>query len=239
MPDHVHLILHKMQRDDYHLGDYIGNLKKNVSEIYNVTNSTQLLPTEIFEPGYTDKILFRWMNLKTWIEYVRNNPHRRAMVMQCPYFFQRVRDLEVDGKKYEAYGNLFLFRNPDKFAVRVRRRFTENETISHQRLALGKVNKGTILISPFVSKAEQRIRDNALAQGAKIILLKHEEFGERYKPAKREFELCSAGRMLIINLGLPKGTPLSYEISTRMNELAASIVNMGIKPGRKAKCFVE
>ena len=45
------------------------------------------------------------------------------MRMQYPKFFQRIRKLEIGEKEYEGYGNLFLFRNPDKIAVKISSKF--------------------------------------------------------------------------------------------------------------------
>lgn len=67
------------------------------------------------------------------------------------------------------------------------------------------------------------MRKAAETLDAKIILITHEAFPERYKPAEHDFDLCSNGRLLIISLEEPKGTPLSREICRRMNALALEI----------------
>ncbi len=90
---------------------------------------------------------------------------------------------------------------------------------SHRKKSLKKTNhwlsdaaKGTVLVSPFISKSEKAIRVEAEDIGANIILITHEAFGERFKPAAHDFNLCSQGRLLIISLGMPLNTPISRTI---------------------------
>ncbi|MDE6010774.1 MAG: hypothetical protein K2F87_04960, partial [Muribaculaceae bacterium] len=158
--------------------------------------------------------------------YIRENPHRLAMRQQFPHFFQRVRKLKIGDNEYEAFGNLFLFRNPDKEAVKISRKYSEEQKIQKRNQWLSAVTKGTILASPFVSPAEKVIRTEAEKLGAKMILITHEAFPERFKPATHDFSLCSEGRLLIISLGLPIGTKLTRPICERMNALANTIAHL-------------
>ncbi|MDE6795015.1 MAG: hypothetical protein K2J63_06880, partial [Muribaculaceae bacterium] len=80
------------------------------------------------------------------------------MRQQFPHFFQRVRKLRIGEKDYEAYGNLFLIRNPDKAAVKISRKFTLEEKQQKQSRWLSDAAKGTVLVSPFISQEEKRIR---------------------------------------------------------------------------------
>lgn len=86
-------------------------------------------------------------------------------------------------------------------------------------------SKGTVLVSPFISQAEKAIRAEAESLGAKIILITHEAFPERFKPSAHDFDLCSKGRLLIISLGLTAGTGLSRALCMQMNDLAEAIAN--------------
>lgn len=223
MPDHIHLILYKTVMNHIHLEDYIDFLKSLICLDYNNRLKGSLTPEQIFTEKYTDKALYDRVVLDNWFVYLKQNPHRRAMIMQRPDFFQRVRKLIIGEETFEAFGNLFLFRNPDKIQVRVRRRFSSEEIELHRLDVLNASHTGSVLVSPFISPHEKKIREEAERVGARIILIQHEEFGERYKPSRHDFELCASGRLLILSLGLPKGTPLSYFISTRMNELAETI----------------
>ena len=210
MPDHVHILLRVKDWSERHLDFYIENLKGSIGR-------------SIFEPGYCDKPLLRSRSLDSLFTYIRENPHRLAMRLQFPHFFTRTRMLKIGGGEYEAYGNLFLFRNPDKILVQISRRATPDEIAEIKEQVLMAVEKGTILVSPFISPAEKEVRVAAEEAGGKVILVVHEAFMERYRPAAHDFGLCCDGRLLIVSLGMPGSTVLERDTCLRMNALAREI----------------
>ncbi len=226
MPDHIHILLRVREWSERHLDYYIGRLIYNIGIKYSKFTVKEICGEEIFQPGYCDKPLLIKRSLDGLFRYIRENPHRLAMRQQFPHFFQRVRKLRIGEKDYEAYGNLFLIRNPDKAAVKISRKFTLEEKLQKQSRWLSDAAKGTVLVSPFISQEEKAIRTQAELTSGKLILIIHETFGERYKPAKHDFDLCSEGRVLIISLGLPPQTPLSREICNQMNNLSQLIANL-------------
>lgn len=145
------------------------------------------------------------------------------MRMQYPKFFQRIRKLEIGEKEYDGYGNLFLFRNPDKIAVKISSKFSEDLKREKIKIFCDSVSLGSILVSPFIHPDEKGIRAVAEESGGKIILIQYEELGEMFKPARHDFHQCSEGNLLIISMGYPKETPLTKEICKEMNELASKI----------------
>ena len=220
MPDHIHLLFQIQYRSDKHLDFYIDSLKKKIADRYSDLKNSTIREDEIFEPGYCDKPLYDNRSLDNLYRYIRENPHRLAMRRQFPQFFQRIRKLRIGEKEYEAYGNFFLFRNPDKEAVKISRHFSPEEKLLKKTRWLASAAKGTVLVSPFISKEEKAIRAEAEALDAKIILITHEAFPDLYKPSAHDFALCSAGRLLIISLALPAGTDFSRTHCLRMNALA-------------------
>ena len=223
MPDHVHILIRILYWSDQHLNFYIDALKDRVAARYSKMRGRHFVQDDIFEPGYCDKPLYDDRNLDALFRYIRENPHRLAMRRQFPQFFQRVRKLRIGDKEYEAYGNLFLFRNPDKIAVKISSRFSEGEIKMKRRKWLSAASEGTVLVSPFISPAEKKIRTAAEDLGANIILITHEAFPERFKPAGHDFSLCSEGRLLIISLGRPSEAMLSRRDCLQMNELAKAL----------------
>lgn len=217
MPDHVHILLRVKEWSEYHLDFYIGQLVDNICGNY--------LKENIFLPGYCDKPLLLGRSLDGLFRYIRENPHRLAMRLQFPQFFRRTRKLIIGNRHYEAYGNLFLLRNPDKEAVKIRRASSLEEIEQKKSLWLSVAKKGTVLVSPFISKDEKVVRKEAEQLGAKIILITHEAFPERFKPAAHDFELCQQGHLLIISLGLPPKSILSRRDCLDMNNLAKQISN--------------
>lgn len=223
MPDHLHLLLRVLERSEMHLGFYVTKLKGKIREGYSQLTGKECSSEEIFKPNYCDKPLIRRRSLDGLFRYIRLNPHRLAMRRQYPMFFQRVRRLKIGEHEYEAYGNLFHFRNPDKDAVKISRSFSVEEKAKKKAYWLEDASTGAVLVSPFISKEEKAIRSEAEALGGSIILIIHEAFPERFKPARHDFELCCSGRLLIISLGEPRGTELTREICRRMNALAEEI----------------
>ncbi len=123
----------------------------------------------------------------------------------------------------DALTELIARRYSAKMAVKIRRVFTPEERLRKKEAWLSAAARGTVLVSPFISPDEKQVRAEAEALGARVILIVHEAFGERYKPAAHDFELCSSGHLLIISLGLPLGTPLTRYLCERMNQLAFTL----------------
>ncbi len=204
-----------------------GNNNPSVKNINYPTERQNIIqPEEIFEPGYCDKPLLLKRKLDSLFVYIRENPHRLAMRIQFPQFFRRIRNLKIDNVEYEAYGNLFLLRNPDKEAVKISRKFSSVERAQKEEYWLSEAGRGTIIVSPFISPAEKAIRRKVEELNGSIILITHESFPERFKPAAHDFELCSSGRLLIISLREPYKTPLSRQLCLHMNDLAEKIAAM-------------
>ena len=224
MPDHIHILLQKLDWSDEDLDFFMDRLTEDIAKKYSKFKNNLFEVNEIFKLGFCDKPLLLGRSLSGLFKYIRLNPHRLAMRIQYHEFFKRVRQLQIGDCKYEAYGNLFLFRNPDKVAVKISRSFSETEKAIKRDHWLEAASTGTVLISPFISKEEKSIRAEAETLGANIILITHEAFPERYKPSEHNFNLCASGRLLIISLGEPLGSDLTHSICERMNALAAQIV---------------
>lgn len=224
MPDHVHFILQVLYKTERHLDDYIDGLKERIAEKYSLRLKKVVEEDKIFEESYCDKPLYDDRSLDSWYVYIQENPHRRAMVMQRKEFFERVHNLRIGDKTYEAYGNMFLFRNPDKYAVKVSRNDSLEEKRKKKEFWFSEMRKGAVLVSPFIAEDELDVKKQAIASGGKIILIQHKAFRPGYKPARELFKLCSEGRLVIVSLGMDEKTPLSREICKEMNELAKELV---------------
>ncbi len=57
---------------------------------------------------------------------------------------------------------------------------------------------GAICLSPFISRREKIVRDEFVNLGKSLIIVRKENFTDRFKPQGKEFELCSEGRLLLI-----------------------------------------
>lgn len=229
MPDHIHILLRIKERSPKHLGYYIGML---TTIIRTECLKRGIIPDnpnyKIFEENYTDKIIHPGRKLDDIYRYIRENPHRLAMRHQYPHFYQRAAGIKIRGVEYEAYGNLFLLRNPFKCQVIVHRADSIEKKNKLRSFWLYNASTGNVLVSPFISSAEKGIRKEAEKIGGGIVLITHEPFGERYKPAEHDFNLCAEGRLLIVAPKIAMGNSLTRDVCLQMNELAKQICFYGI-----------
>lgn len=216
MPDHVHFLIYVENYLDEPLGNTIARLKVEINN---------LCGEPIFEQGFNDQIITPQRSLDTVFRYIKENPYRLAVRFAHPEYFRRVNELTIAEGKYQAYGNVSLLRNPFKEQVVCHRADTDLIKAKNSDRWLYTASNGGVLVSPFISPAEKKIREMAEELGAKLILITHEAFPERYKPTAHDFELCEQGRLLIISLGLPARTELSRAHCLAMNSLAEAIAS--------------
>lgn len=203
MPDHIHLLIHVKEYLPRHLGYYIAEFKSKITQDWRLSNGNDSL--EIFERNYHDRLILPEHSLDDVYQYIRQNPYRLAVRRMRPEFFRKTRNLYIDGREIQAYGNLFLLRNPFKLPLVVHR--ADNDDVYNAKLeeCLYFAENGGVIVSPFISSREKLIRKAIESSGAKIILIRDHPFGDRDKPAKHDFELCCEGRLLIIS-------PLDYPL---------------------------
>lgn len=190
MPDHLHIILFVERQIDDILGRKLAAFKVMVNKFAGIDS--------IFEKGFDDQILKTNRKLEVIYDYLRQNPHRLAVRRRFPEYFRKVNDLRIGGRLYQAYGNLFLLRNPFIDAVIIHRRYTSRECDRYREEWLHTAVNGGVLVSAFVSPLEKDVRREAEEAGAKIILITDKPFGEREKPAKSDFQRCEQGKLLIL-----------------------------------------
>ena len=197
MPDHIHILLQVTDTIDLHLGNYVGMFKVKTTQDYGAV-----------------------------YKYIRDNPRRLAERRCHPEFFQRLDSLVINGQTYRAYGNLQLLDNPFKDQVVVHRADTSDQREENRQQWLHTAYNGGVLVSPFISPAEKAIREEAEAENGRFILITADPFPERYKPTGRIFELCSAGRVLMISDAAQIGAVAEHPSRRQclaLNSLAASV----------------
>lgn len=218
MPDHVHLLLFVTARTELHLGKYISKLKILIYQEYrDITGNTD----SIFEEDYYDCILHTNRSLDTLYKYIRENPRRLAVRRAHPEFFRRVNRLKIGENYYQAYGNFQLPECPFKEQVIVHRADTPEKRAANHDMWLYTAANGGVLVSPFISPAEKTIRAEAEEAGGRFILITNRPMADRYKPSGHDFELCEAGRLLIVSAGL--GADMTRAACQTMNTIAETI----------------
>lgn len=153
----------------------------------------------LFEEGYNDKILLHDGQLDNWKHYLDDNPRRLYLKRQNPQYFTVIHDMEIAGQKCQIVGNRFLLDIPDKVAIIVHRRYTdeENARLREEWLACGE--RGGVLVSAAISPKEKAVLREAMDRGYNIILLRENGFPTLYKPTGESFDACSEGLLLQIS----------------------------------------
>ena len=225
MPDHIHIFLKVKDYMEKALGYYINGLKAGIAKEISFKQERKILPSNIFQPNYTDRIIYKGFNYHLIIDYIRENPYRLAVRKQIPYFFQRKYMFWLDGIKYEAYGNLMLMKNPFKMNIHLSDKCTQEEFEILLEEAIHVCENGGVMVSPFISGKEKLIRATGIKAGGKIIRITNKPLLELYKPGGEEFELCTQGRFLII-APLESMGEISREVCRKMNGIASLIAGV-------------
>lgn len=172
----------------------VSNNDATVPEVLTSVNRPPL-----FEDGYCDKILMNDEQLDNWKRYLDDNPRRLMLKRRNPELFTVVNGMNIAGEQCQVVGNRFLLDIPDKMAVIVHRRYTdeENARLRDEWLACGE--RGGVLVSAAISPKEKEVLREALNRGYRIILLKENGFPKLYKPAGEAFDACAEGLLLQIS----------------------------------------
>ena len=222
MPDHVHFELFVERELPVAVGQYIADLKGACTAAWREKTGCG---EPFFSSGFHDRIVSRRGQASVLRKYIADNPRRLWIKRHNPDFFTCRHRLSIAGCEYEAIGNIFLLNDMDIRAVRISRRFQPEELHDRKVCWLRTIENGGVLVSPFISVAEKRVRDYAIANDGRLILIEQNGFGPRYKPSGQYFELCAEGRLLMV-------APVEYSTSKivlsrewclRHNELAEQI----------------
>lgn len=199
MPDHIHFIVWVTNPLSRHLGKYIGKLKTRITQaLWRLYPALKQNEVSTFASNYHDRILLKRNQLTTLKKYIADNPRRLAIKQLYSDFFRRIIGVEINGEKFNCYGNVFLLMKPDKMPIKVRSAWSDQDFEEHESRWIGMARNGAIGVSPFISKREKIIREKLIDMEQNLIIVKKENFPDRFKPQGREFELCSEGRLLLI-----------------------------------------
>ena len=183
----------------------------------------------LFEKGYHDRIIIRDGMLENICRYMDENPFRAKLREECPDLIQRRLHLWIHDREYAAFGNLFLLKNPDKLQVFFHRKNSEGvpthftpEYEQEKARILQRAEEGAVLVTPGISKGEQGVVAEALAEHLPLIILQKEPISEYWKPPQGRFYACAAGRLLILAPWEMEGDS-DYVRFHSLNDLARNI----------------
>lgn len=200
MPDHMHFIIFVKERLDIGLGGVVkffkGNCTKRLREVFP---KFEEMGISVFGSGYNDRIVYREGALDIMMNYVTDNPRRLLLRQMYPSYFRKACRLKIGERVFDAYGNLDLLYEPIKSPLIVSRRFTVQEKNEYENEWYETARCVGALVSPFISESEKEKRNTLLREGASAIHIVDYRFGERYKPSGKMFDLCAAGRLLLLS----------------------------------------
>ena len=228
MPDHVHFVIFVKERMEKHLGNVVASIKANCLKRFRSEFPDSALAASghgLFASGFNDKIVFRKRQKDNFINYVNRNPVRYYIRTHHLGFFRRCQDLEIEGIRYEAYGNYTLLRHPVMEPVVVSSRYKPEELESWYNRWDEAIRQRGVLIGAFISDSEKEVRDRAIECGAKVIQIQWYGFEDRKKPSGRFFDLCGAGRLLIIAVHpyTTRQAQIRRDQCLAMNKIAAMV----------------
>ena len=236
MPEHVHFAIFIKEAGICHLGDIVRKFKadctREISGFMSPRNANwENRLQSVFEDGYHDRILLKEGQLGKMLNYVSDNPRRRLLRMMNPNFNVRHHIVDDTGIEYETYGNISLLDDPDIEAVKISSKYSAEELRQKKLNWKRTVENCGVLTSPFISDAEKKVRDWAIENGGRLILIESNGFGPRFTPKGVLHDLCCDGRLLIIapTIHQTSKQPLIRKQCESMNALAESIAEGGIR----------
>ena len=120
----------KREKEMGSLGMVIKGFKMGCNKAYWRIYGMNTAPRKgLFELGYNDKVLLHERQLEGWKKYLDDNPRRLMVKRMNPELFTVMQNKEVAGRRCQMVGNCFLLDIPDKVAVVVHRRYSEEEVM--------------------------------------------------------------------------------------------------------------
>lgn len=105
---------------------------------------------------------------------------------------------------WTAVGNPFLLDEPLLLSVRISRTDSPQTLDSVLERLRGKAVRGAVLVGAFISPGEKAAKTAALESGGCIVQVIPEGMGRYFKPSGRDFDVCAAGRLLVLSPFAPE-----------------------------------
>lgn len=238
MPDHIHFELFVTEKTEMALGSMIAIFKSACTNAFKYEfpqSELALRNLSLFKKGFNDKIAFRAGAKDTFYNYIADNPRRYLVKKLYPDYFYHKLLLIISERGLGLYGNIFLLDNPIKSFVKISRdksRMPDLDARIHEWEET--IRCGGVLVSPFINPDEKIYRDDAIKNGAGIILIVDYRFSDRKKPYKELFDLCVEGRLLIVSTEEYAEPPkaMRYDHAQELNAIAGEIA---LLPPRAAR----
>ncbi len=234
LPDYAMFILRNVSPDEKTLQEVIFWIKQECNRRYLREVSMCCEPTpggeqlsSMFAGGFDERIARRKSDVERFEHLIEVAPRHFIYLQNNPDFNRRFQIRTKDGRIFEGFGNPLLLDDPQISAVRVSSRYTPEELNEKKSDWFRTSLNGGVLVSPFVSGAELKVRRWALENGGRVIMLMHNGFGSIYTPNPYLVPALTSGRLLQI-------APMTHDpdllrpnrdLCLSMNETAETIAN--------------
>lgn len=136
--------------------------------------------------------------MNRWSYYLLDNPRRLWVKRNHPEWFTARRGITIGTSEATVMGNQFLLNHPKKVAVQCSRRMMDADIEKACRHYMSLARNGYVLVSPCISPGEKTVMKCAFEAGFPLIILIENGFTPKQKPAGRQFDACSQGRLLLV-----------------------------------------
>ena len=186
-------------------GDLIRGMSKKQRQEYYTFVGRQQRP--LFDDNYDDTVCLDERHRQAMIAYVHDNPRRALLRRLLPDYLRRCLRVQIDGRSYGAFGNLFLLRWPRKVQVMCHRKhpvtgspYEETDDYVRERSEWEHaiMEGGTVIVTPGISRGEQQMKNECIERGYPLIHMQATPIGQYWKPEKKRFEACVSGSLLIL-----------------------------------------
>lgn len=215
MPDHLHVIWHvrqTMPRGIMSVARGFWQAAKKLGRNYTSSLSPNIIrdkkrSQEIFSEMPFVRPLVHQGQLHSMIRYVQLNPQRLATKKLHPGFFCVQHNVEINGRTYDAVGNIGVLMEQYRKPVHVRSMWVKDAAEhgydqplkDYKAACLDAASKGIVMVSPFISEHEKAVLDVLLHEKHPIIYLADNGFGQYFKPSDALFDAVAAGHLLILS----------------------------------------
>ena len=223
MPNHLHAILHvtkPMQKGilsavrGFWQGVKKLRLDPATQKVSSVSNEVSSISRDTIRASqsviFTEKPFVRPMSthgqLQSMIRYVQMNPARLATKRLKPGFFCVQHNVEINGRIYDAVGNISVLMDENRQSVHVRHKMDEEARLGNPQPLRDYMNgcvlaarQRTVMVSPFISRHERDVLSVLLKERHFIIYLADNGFGDYFKPSDALFDAVAEGRLLILS----------------------------------------
>lgn len=198
MPDHVHLCIDVHEHLSPGLSRAVASLMGMATKNLERSLCSHHNALSFFKKGFNDRIAYTFEQWYRQLAYIDDNPRRYLIKKMYPDLLTRRWLITIGQWQYMVIGNIMLLKNPDLQVVRYSSKYTPSVFDEKVKNWYRCVENNGVLVSPFIHPKENDLQKYALEQGGAVIRICENGFAERYTPQGRDFELTTAGRLLLI-----------------------------------------